>query len=267
MANAAKIHVAEKGKDARRYTLLAFGGAGPVHAWDAARRLGMRRVVVPLSAGVFSALGLLLAPLSLDLTRTYFRRLDGISWPDMRREYDRLERRAAASLVSAGGREADVEFVRSLDIRYVGQGYEINVPLPGEIHEGSTERVLQRFYAAYTETFGRHMTDVPVEIVNLRLNAVCSVGTVDLAGATAVPPEAGDPNRGRRKAFFHELGGYVEVPVFDHRFLPAGFSVQGPAIVEQRESTSVVGPGDQLRVDSLRNLVLDITSGSGGGPS
>ena len=260
MANSAKIHVAEKGKDPRKYTLLAFGGAGPVHAREVAKRLGIGTVLVPLSAGVFSALGLLLAPLSLDLNRTYFKRLADISWREVQNEYEKMEHRAADALVAAGGRAKGVKFVRTLDIRYVGQGHEVNVPLDGAAMDDMMARVLDRFYAVYTELFGRHMTDVQAELVNLRLKASCRMPDVNVAGAAAAPSELGDPNKGKRRAFFHELGGYTEVPVFDHRFLAAGTRIEGPAIVEQRESTTVAGPGDFLMVDELRNLVITVGS-------
>jgi len=261
MANSAKIYVAEKGKDPRKFLMFAFGGAGPIHAREIARRLGIGRIVVPLSAGVFSALGLLLAPLSIDLARTRFEALESIDWSDVKLQYDALEHRAAEILAAAGGLPSDVVFQRSTDVRYVGQDHELNVQLDGNFCSKTSDRVRDSFYAKYMELFGRAITDIPNEVINIRLTASCPLGQFELNRATAPPAEPGVIQRGCRKIYVSDLKRYQKVPVYDHRHLPIGYASTGPALVEQRESTVVVGPGDRMKVDKHRNLVVEIGSG------
>jgi N-methylhydantoinase A len=263
MANSAKIHIAEKGKDPRKFALFAFGGAGPVHAREIAGRLGIGTVIVPLSAGVFSAVGLLLAPLAIDLARTWFQPLEAIDWAAIAARYDTLQARAVEVLTAAGGSAADSSFHRSLDVRYVGQGHELNVPADRELGPDTSAVVRDRFYAAYTELFGRAVTDVPLEIISLRLTASCPLAPLDLRRATAPPAGSKAVERGRRTVFLPALNRFQEVPVLDHHHLPAGYTTLGPAVIEQRESTAILGPGDRLRVDELRNLVIDV---AGDGP-
>jgi N-methylhydantoinase A/oxoprolinase/acetone carboxylase beta subunit len=258
MANSAKVHVAEKGKDPRNYVMLAFGGAGPVHAREVAKRLGIRTVLVPLSAGVFSALGLLLAPLSIDVNHTFFKPLADMHWNEIRHAYEDMERQAVGVLTIAGERAKDVSFARTLDVRYVGQGHEVNVPFETAGTDNLTAQVRDRFYSVYAELFGHHMTDVEAEVVTLRIKASRAMPDVNVAGAAARPSERGNPHKGERHAFFHELGDYIDVPVFDHQFLAPESRIEGPAIIEQRESTTLVGPGDVLTIDKIRNLVITV---------
>jgi N-methylhydantoinase A len=261
MANSAKIYVAEKGKDPRKFLIFAFGGAGPIHAREIARRLGIGKLVVPLSAGVFSALGLLLAPLSIDLARTRFETLETIDWSDVKLQYEELEHQAVKVLTAAGGIPSDIVFHRSTDARYVGQDHELNVQLDGEFCSKTSDLVRNRFYEKYTELFGRAITDVPNEILNLRLTASCPLGKFEFSKATAPPAEPGAIQRGCRQIYITDQKRYQEVPVYDHHHLPIGYSATGPALIEQRESTVVMGPGDRLEVDKLRNLVIEVSGG------
>jgi len=258
MANAAKIHVAEKGKDPRKLTLFAFGGAGPVHAREIARRLGISKVVVPLSAGVFSALGLLLAPLSVDLALTHFEMLDDMDWPEVKAHFKSLEDKASDILISAGGAVSDLALHRSIDVRFVGQGHELNVTLEDSFDDQTGNRVRDRFNDSYAELFGRTLAGVPIEALNLRLKASCSLGEFDAIGATTSPTVTDESPSGSRTVFVSELNCHQEVPVYDHRQLQAGAVIAGPAVVEQRESTIVAGPGDRLCLDELRNLVIEL---------
>ncbi|MEK7412447.1 MAG: hydantoinase/oxoprolinase family protein [Planctomycetota bacterium] len=259
MANAAKIHVAEKGKDPRNFSFVAFGGAGPIHAREIARLLGVGTLVVPLSAGVFSALGLLLAPLSIDLTRTRFEGLEAVNWSAVKTQYDALQERAKEVISAAGGDVGRIEVNRAVDVRYVGQGHELTVRLDGNLCSNSSERLRDRFYLDYTELFGRAIMDVPLEVLNLRLTASCPLGEFDLRTATAPSRERGAVQRGTRKIYISETAQFEEAPVFDHVHLPYGYEAVGPAVIEQRESTVIVGPGDRVSVDKLRNLVIQLS--------
>lgn len=260
MANSAKIHVAEKGKDPRNSYMIAFGGAGPIHAREIARLLGIGTLVVPLSAGVFSALGLLLAPLSIDLARTRFQPLDAVDWVEVSGQYAEMRKKAAEVLTAAGGSAGAIEYKHSLDVRYIGQGHELNVHLDGDLSGDVKAKVRKQFFADYRQLFGRAIEDIPMEVLNLRMTANCPLGQFDFVSATAAPDDGGSRERGRRKIYVAELGRYEEVPVLDHRYLPVGFEATGPAVIEQRESTVIVGPGDKLSVDHLRNLVIKLGS-------
>lgn len=264
MANSAKIHVAEKGKDPRKSMLIAFGGAGPIHAREIARLLGIGTLVVPLSAGVFSALGLLLAPLSIDLAKTRFQPLNDVDWSDVSKQFVELKKKAAEVLVAAGGAKDAIEYKHSLDDRYIGQGHELNVDLDGNFAGDVKSKVREQFFADYRQLFGRAIEDIPMEVLNLRLTAMCPLGQFDFVSATAALEDGGSRERGRRKIYVSELGRYEEVPVLDHRYLPVGFEATGPAVVEQRESTVIVGPDDKLSVDHLRNLVIKLGSVNSG---
>ena len=131
MTNAARIHAVEKGLDVRRFSLIAFGGAGPVHAYQVARKLRLKRIIVPPGAGVCSAFGFLLAPMAFDLSRSYVTRLEDIQWDRLNSLYADMETKGRDFLLEAGVASADVKFIRSADMRYVGQGFEVSVPVSG----------------------------------------------------------------------------------------------------------------------------------------
>ena len=258
MAAAAKVHAAEKGKDIRRYTLLAFGGAGPVHAREIARRTGIGRVMVPLKAGVLSAIGLLAAPVKVDSVRTHFGRLRQIEWKTVNSLYAEMQQSAVQLLTEIGIPEKGIALNRAVDMRYVGQGYEVTVPLPpGEFNGTSTARVTRAFHDVYAERFGHHLMDVPIEYLSWRLEAVAPTAfrlptvPVSAKSATANP-------KGERQAFFPEAKKFMRVPVFEHASLPPGARMRGPLVIEQRESTVVVGPKDTVTVDPRGNVVISV---------
>jgi N-methylhydantoinase A/oxoprolinase/acetone carboxylase beta subunit len=256
MAAAAKIHAAEKGRDIRGCTLLTFGGAGPVHAREVARRTGITRVLVPLNAGVLSAIGLLVAPVQVDSVKTGFMRLGEFDRKKVDEVFGEMEAQALTTLTRMGIPARQVAFERSADMRYVGQGYEIMVPLR-EGSLGDPSRLLQAFYRTYTRCFGRHLTNVAVEALSWRLTARWQTAIAQ----RRLPPgrhRGAAPPKGQRRAYFAEIGRRVMVPVYDHYALEPGTSIGGPAIVEQRESTAVVGPRDRVTVDPRRNLLLSV---------
>jgi N-methylhydantoinase A/oxoprolinase/acetone carboxylase beta subunit len=260
MAAAARIHAAEKGRDLRRSTLLAFGGAGPVHAREVARRLGIRQVLVPVNAGVLSAIGLLVAPVLLDAVRSRFMRVDALDRAAVEALLEEMRGQALRALGKMDVRPDEVVFEASADMRYVGQGYEVTVPLGGDALDDPA-RLLEAFYRAYRRRFGRHLTGVGVEVLTWRLAA---------RWQGPLPPRRPAPSRrrrppaprGRRAAYDADAGRFATVPVYDHYALEPGTRLAGPAIVEQRESTAVLGSGDRLVVDAGRNLLVTL----GGAP-
>jgi N-methylhydantoinase A len=257
MAAATRMHVAEKGRDPRRYTLVAFGGAGPVHAWALARLLKISRIVCPFGAGVTSALGMLVAAPAIDLTRSYVARLPSLDWGRVEALYAGMEREARALLAETGADPSEISTRRSADMRYAGQGFEITVPLPdGALGASRSGDVETAFHDAYRERFGRAIRDVAIEALSWRLSASAPVPnvTVKFGGQ---PTETGDARKGTRPVWFPETG-VASCPVLSRYGLRAGTELAGPFVVEERESTTVVGPGGRATVDAHLNLIVDL---------
>jgi N-methylhydantoinase A len=261
MAAAARVHGIERGKDLRAYPLFAFGGAGPVHAWHVGRILKVPRVLVPFGAGAMSAYGLLAAPLAFDFVRTASQRLDAADWPQINRLYEEMEAEGRAILQSAAVAEADVRIRRTAEMHYAGQGHEVEVELPpGRLSAASLGVIVERFEATYRALYSRVPMGVPIEALNFR--AVISGPVPDISvsgsppGAPPVATSAPTP-KGRRQAYFPEVGGYVDTPVYDRYALAPRAAFAGPAIVEERESTTVAGPDARVRVDGRLTLILE----------
>lgn len=256
MAAATRMHMAEKGRDPRRFTLIAFGGAGPVHACDLARLLKIRRVLVPLGAGVASALGFLVAPPATDLVRSLVGRLERLDWAKVAGLYAEMVAEARDLLIGAGADPDQIIYKPAADMRYVGQGFEIPVPMPS-LSPGKADiaAIMESFLAAYRERFGRALDGLPVEALTWRLAA--SAPGRDIAMEGAQKAEAGEAKRGTRRALF-EGHGWSDCAVYDRYRLAPGASFLGPALVEERESTCVIPPGAQVSVDRHLNLVIEL---------
>ncbi len=220
MAAATRMHLAEKGRDPRRYTLIAFGGAGPVHACELARLLKMQRVVVPLGAGVASALGFLVAPPATDLVRSLVGRLERLDWAQVASLYAEMAQEARALLTGAGADPATITFRPAADMRYVGQGFEIPVPLP-TMSPTATDlpAIRESFLAAYRERFGRALDELPIEAMTWRLAAAAPGRDIDMQGANTV--EGRTALRGQRRALF-EGAGWQDCAVYDRYALAPG---------------------------------------------
>ena len=254
MANAARVHAVERGKDPTSLPLFAFGGAGPVHAAGVAAALGSPVLVAPLGAGVMSALGFLTAPLAFDFVQTWRCALDDPDWERVNELLREMEADGAALLAESGLSAGEVEHERYAEMRYVGQGHEVRVRLPQ--HElARTDELLEPFEREYERLFGRRGPDVPVEAITWRVVSSGPRPELEL-GAVAVDASSRPP-RAARAAFFPTLGGYVETPVYDRYALRPGARLAGPAIVEERESTLVVAPGQLVTV--MPELSLEVT--------
>ena len=257
MAGAARVHIAERGRDPRDFTLLATGGAGPVHAFYVARKLGLKRILCPAAAGVASALGLLIAPARVDRVATVAVRWDDIDWAALEDRYRTLEVDAAAVVMETGLDAASAEIERLADMRYVGQGFELVVSLPaGPYAASSAPSLIAAFEEAYRRAFTRIPPDVTVEIVNIR---VAMRATAPGPGLSFEAEDGGEAEpRATRPAYFPEIRGYAETDVYARADLAAGWTIAGPAIVEEDESTLVVGPDATIRVDASGNLIVDL---------
>lgn len=262
MAQAARAHLAERGRDPRRLPLFAFGGAGPVHASHLARILRLPAVIAPLGAGVGSTFGLLAAPLAFDFVRSAPARLDALDWAAVSVLVQGMAEEGRALLARAGVPSEAVTVRVSADMRYAGQGHEVEVPLPdGVLDTRSAAALTAAFERAYRERYGRAGPAVPVEVVNWRLTA--SGPVPDLAVRFPLEAAAGRARKGTRRCFFPEAGGFVETPVLDRYVLRPGDRFTGPAVVEERESTLVVGPGAHARVDEHLNVIVEFAGAPG----
>lgn len=261
MTAATRMHLAEKGRDPRRYTLIAFGGAGPVHAYNLARLLKMQRVVVPLGAGVTSALGFLVAPPATDMVRSYVARLERIDWDYVKALFAEMSAEGTKLLIDAGADPAEITLRPSADMRHVGQGFEIPVRLPKvALGAGDLPSIRDAFFASYRERFGRVVEDTPIEALSWRLACAAPGQDIRMAGgmaprdASAVKTAA---RRGTRDVLFEGIGS-VSCTVYDRYALAAGATFNGPALVEERESTCCIGPDARVTVDEFLNLVIEL---------
>ena len=262
MANAARVHLAEEGKDCRRYALLAFGGAGPVHAIDVARRIGISKVISPRAAGVLSAVGLLATPVAFDFSRTFSAELDTLNWTDLKSLDKELQNEAIELLHDAGVEQNEIEFFRSADMRYQGQGYEITVPIATALlDEENRAGVTEAFHEKYNELYNRRVaSQLELELVNWRLSARGKPAPLKLFETQANPESTQNCLKGKRTVYFPTQQVQLDVDVYEHDYLVDGQRIDGPAIIEQKESTVVVGPGDRITVDAYLNLVIELAA-------
>lgn len=258
MAQAARTHIIERNRDPRSLAMVAFGGAGPAHAASVARILGIRTVIVPLGAGVASAIGALTAPLAMPFTRTYMTTLENCDWSVVQDLYQEMRAEAARALAPVAGEAALIE-TRAVDLRFAGQYHELRVTIPEglELTAESRDALEAAFAARYRDVYGRVPSGLGVEALNWHLTASVPRPAFRLAPE---PVEARDPApalRGERAVYFDgPEPGERRCPVYDRYRLGPGMQLAGPAIVEERETTIVVPPGWHAKVDAYRNLIL-----------
>ena len=259
MASATRMHLAEKGKDPRRYTMIAFGGAGPVHAWNLARLLKIQRVVVPLGAGVASALGFLVAPPATDMVRSYVSRLERLDWARVNALFAEMMEEGRALLTEAGAKPEEIVFRPTGEMRHVGQGFEIPVLLPGlTLSAVDLPSIRTAFFDAYRDRFERVVEESPIEALSWRLACAAPGWTIDLAGAVPHTAATGIPAPRTQRRVLFETAGWQDCAVYDRYALPVGARLKGPALIEERESTCVVGPGSSIEVDRFLNLLIEL---------
>jgi N-methylhydantoinase A len=260
MASALKTHVAERGEDPRRSYLVSFGGAGPVHGYELARSLRMRGVIVPSGAGTMSAQGLLTIPVSFEFARSLYSQLDKVDPDQLLQTFAEMETKGREVLARAGiTNEEDITVRYSMDLRHRGQGHEINVGYPKEvIGSGDYSRVSAEFYSKYSDKYGHAHEHLPVELITCRLLISGPTPSFNLQGPEPNGPNAQEALRGSRQVYFVEAGGYVETPIYDRYRLVPGVSFSGPAVIEERESTTALGPGSQIAMDRYLNVIATI---------
>jgi N-methylhydantoinase A/oxoprolinase/acetone carboxylase beta subunit len=257
MAQAARMHLQEKNWDPRKVTMVAFGGAGPAHAATIARLLGTRRLVFPLGAGATSALGCLAAPLSFQFTQSRVSVLEELDWAEINALYAEMEERGRAALADAGVPADAVELVREADLRIYGQIHEITTPvMAGELGPRSIPTLRRAFGDAYRRIYSRYSEDALVEAVNWKVTARGPSRRVELR----IPAGDGAAHavKGRRPAYLREAGDLVDTVVYDRYLLTPGARLDGPAIVEERETTAILPSGSTGTIDEFGNLIVEL---------
>lgn len=263
MANAARVHALERGKDPRRFPLFAFGGGGPVQAYRIALSLGSPLLLAPLGAGVMSTVGFLSAPLAFDFVRSWPTELNNLDIDQANLLLDEMRAEGEALLVDSGVELADIIHRREVDMRFVGQGHEIRVPLPdGIVTTAVVDELKASFDRVYRELYERSGPPVMIEITNWRVvssgpkpDVRLQVNSDNNGNQTAA-----DAIKGTRPAYFPETNGFADTPVFDRYQMNPGMTFDGPAIVEERESTVIVGPAAKCVIDKHHNLVINMPS-------
>ena len=265
MANAARVHVIERGKNPLALGVIAFGGAGPVHGYRVAELLGCSELILPYGAGVASAMGLLAAPPAFDFVRPHYGRLDELDWERVTALLEEMEAQGAGLLAESGAGPDQITHARSADIRYVGQGHHISVPIPGgPVTADQRPAIAADFDRIYQNLYGRQGPPVELEALSWRVTSRGPRPDLpDMGGGSSADPAAA--RKGERPAFFaspdHPAGRFVPTPVYDRYRLGPGAAINGPAIIEERESTAVIGPGGRVRVNERLDLAVEVGGG------
>jgi N-methylhydantoinase A len=260
MIEALRLVSVQRGFDPREFSLVAFGGAGPLHANAIARELAIPEVIIPLSPGVSSALGLLLADIQHDFVRTYIKPLKQVDLDVVNRAFDEFEAAGRDLLEREGVPVDDQRFVRELDMRLCGQSFELKVAAPfrplGREHLTTLEA---DFHRLHERAYGHSFPGEPVEVVNLRLTArgVMPKPRIKRHRQEAGPGAPGEePLKGRRPVCFDAAEGYLSTPIYDRYKLPPFARIIGPAVLEEFDSTVVVHPGFEANVDEFGSIRL-----------
>jgi N-methylhydantoinase A len=255
MAEAIKAISTMRGHDLRDFMLLAFGGAGPVHAARIARDLGMAGVIVPLYPGVFSAIGLMMSDVKHDYIRSKMNLIGTLALGDIGDMFARLSAQALADLRADGFGDAQIAIERAVDMRYAGQGYEITIPcdFAGDDAD-SLARLRSDFDAQHRAMFGHSAPDEPVEIVSYRVRGIGKVPPVEMPRFGRTGNSLADARRATRRVRFD--GQTIDCPVYWRDKLDVGLSFAGPAVLDQLDCTTVICPGQVARVDDWKNLIV-----------
>lgn len=258
MAKAIRVISVERGYDPRDYVMLGFGGAGPIHASRLARELEIPRLVVPKYPGIMCALGLLLTDLRTNLSLTRLLPLSPDGAPGMESGFAGLEARGQDWFTQEAIPQERRSLLRSVDMRYGGQGYELTVPCStGRIDAEALVTLRAEFERIHQQVYGYIAAEEPVQVTTLRIEAV---GLVPKADLKAYPPATGPAEAAvtaHREVWLPESGGLTQCPIYDRALLGPGHAVAGPAIIDQMDSTTLVLPGQVATVDAYLNLIIE----------
>jgi N-methylhydantoinase A len=256
MANAARVHIIEKGLDPRFFSMLGFGGAGPVHAFHVARLMNAPQLIIPSGAGVLSALGFLVSPVATEEIASCICRLDQMNWEKINSLISEMEAKGFAFLDKAGIKRKDSKVSIVSDMRYSGQGHEINVVIPtGKLSEKSIAEIELNFKTEYKLRYGRDIDHIPIESVTWRV--LVSGPSPELIPNQAIIGKHGKALKGTRPVFWGKQ--FEETPVYDRYSIPINKKIKGPCIIEEFESTTVVGHHSTVVIDEFKNIIIEIS--------
>jgi len=242
----------QKGYDPREFVLVAFGGAGPLHAAQLAKELGMKKVLVPNIPGNLCALGLLASDTMINQVRTHIVKTREVDVKEIEDIFADMLDEAYKSFKDKGIAKEDIQFIRYMDMRYIGQAFEIHVPISNPITQESLEKA---FYDQYEMTYGYADRKEPTEIVNIRVSALYRNPRPALSTEKSKPK--GNPNWNTRKVFFEDTG-FIDCKVAERDLLPYEIEFEGPAIIEEFGSTTVVLPNQKAKIDDLGNILIEV---------
>jgi N-methylhydantoinase A len=258
MSYAVKGVTTERGFDAGDFVLFAYGGAGPLHAVEVAREIGMRKVIVPFAPGVFSAFGMLFADLRYDFVRTQYASLEDAAFPEIEKVYRALEKQGRDALAVTSVKPQRIEIKRAADMRYVGQEHAVTVDLPLAVFKRKDRKAIKRYFdEMHAQRYGTSAPAERAEIVSLRSTVTGLMRKPPqrkIARGGKVPAKAAFG--GKRSVYYG--GKWHATPTYRRDALLAGNRVKGPALIEEYASTTVLMPGDVMEVDALGNLVIAV---------
>jgi N-methylhydantoinase A len=247
----------EKGYDPRDFVLLASGGAGPLHAMDIARELNIPKVIVPLLPAHFSALGMLMTDVKHDYVRTYYKSLTEADFDELKRIYDELASAGRDVLQKEGVEERSTRIEAFFDLRYIGQEFFLTVPVSRqEIYSGERETVRGSFDKLHDLRYSHKATEEPIEIVNVRLTAYGLRPKISFPEKSTTRED--EVLKGYREVFFDDPKVPLKCPIYDREALPAGYGVEGPAVIEEYASTTPLSRGDAATVSASGEIIITV---------
>jgi len=255
MLGSMRVSSVQRGYDPRDFVTIAYGGAGPLVASSLAQELGSPSVLIPPHPGIFSAIGMLYSDMRLDQSRTFMGRIDQIKMADMIDVYEELES-ASLSSMRGEGFKGNTAIVRSADLRYVGQNYEVSTPIPSGTLETKRQEIIDNFNKEHKRLYAHSKPDEPIEILTLR---VAAIGSMLKPRMTQIEPVAtSKPQRTDRDVYFEETDDFQRTPIYERSTLEKDMSIVGPGIIEEMDSTTVVRPGQTALIDDFGNICLKL---------
>ena len=263
MSYAVKAVTTERGLDAGKFTMIVYGGAGPLHASAIAKEIGIRKVLIPYAPGYFSAYGMLFGDLRYDYVRSCFRKLGDASFEELEAIYAEMEAEGRAQVATSRVNPTEVVISHAADMRYVGQEHAVTVDLDADFFKKRDRAAIKaEFDRVHDVRYGTHAQNEPADLVSLRVTVT---GVMRKPPMTPLEKDRSDSSvalRGEKPVYFRDAGGYVPARIYLREKLRPGHRIQGPALVEEHASTTVVAPGDIVEVDDFGNLLIAIGGAS-----
>jgi N-methylhydantoinase A len=256
MVGAIRTISVQRGFDPREFVLVGFGGAGPLHANGLAASLGMPRILLPMSPGVTSAVGLLVGDIKHDFVQALIGSLASLDLEDVYRIFKTFEDRGRELLAAEGIADGDMDFVGRFDMRYQGQSYELTVDDP-DTDSDPRAALADAFVLQHERVYGYASQEEPMEVVNVRMTAIGRIRRPKLRQLERGDADPAQACKGRRPVYFKEAGGICDCPIYDRYALLDGNQIPGPAIVEEYDSTVVIHPGYSASVDQAGNILIE----------